>query len=66
MIDIAVIVVYFAAMLAVGWWGLHRARSSHDYLVAGRRLGPALFTGTLAAVVLGAAGIVVAALGLLH
>ena len=55
MIDIAVIIVYFAAMLGMGWWGLHRARSSDDYLVAGRRLGPALYTGTLSAVVLGGA-----------
>jgi len=55
MIDIAVIIVYFAAMLGMGWWGLHRARSSEDYLGAGRRLGPALYTGTLSAVVLGGA-----------
>ena len=55
MIDIAVIVVYFALMLGMGWWGLRRARSSDDYLVAGRRLGPALYTGTLSAVVLGGA-----------
>jgi SSS family solute:Na+ symporter len=54
-IDITVIVVYFALMLGVGWWGLRRARSTDDYLVAGRRLGPALYTGTLAAVVLGGA-----------
>lgn len=55
MLDLTVIVIYFALMLGVGWWGLRRARSTADYLVAGRRLGPALYTGTLAAVVLGGA-----------
>jgi SSS family solute:Na+ symporter len=57
-IDIAIIVVYLAAMLAFGFWGKSRTKDSADFLVAGRRLGPALYTGTMAAVVLGGASTV--------
>jgi solute:Na+ symporter, SSS family len=57
-IDIAIIVVYLAAMLAFGFWGKTRTKDSADFLVAGRRLGPALYTGTMAAVVLGGASTV--------
>ena len=45
-------------MLAFGWWGKSRTRNTSDYLVAGRRLGPMLYTGTMAAVVLGGASTV--------
>lgn len=54
-LDYLVLGVYFAAMLGAGYWGLRRAGSTEDYLVAGRRLGPALYIGTLSAVVLGGA-----------
>lgn len=54
-LDYLVITSYFAAMLGVGWWGLRRSRNREDFLVAGRQLGPAFYTGTLAAVVLGGA-----------
>ncbi|MBA8824263.1 SSS family solute:Na+ symporter [Saccharopolyspora lacisalsi] len=54
-LDYLVIASYFAGMLGVGWWGLRRSRNKEDYLVAGRRLGPVFYTGTLAAVVLGGA-----------
>jgi len=54
-LDYLVIGLYFAAMIAAGYWGLRRARSADDYLVAGRRLGPLLYIGTLGAVVLGGA-----------
>lgn len=57
-LDIAIIVVYLAAMLAFGFWGKTRTKDSADFLVAGRRLGPALYTGTMAAVVLGGASTV--------
>ncbi len=40
-------------MIGVGYVCLRRARSAEDYLVAGRRLGPAMYLGTLSAVVLG-------------
>ncbi|MCI3223148.1 sodium:solute symporter [Streptomyces sp. NP-1717] len=54
-VDYAVIVVYLAGMLAMGWWGMRRARSKADFLVAGRRLGPGMYSGTMAAIVLGGA-----------
>lgn len=57
-IDIAIIVIYLVAMLAFGFWGKTRTKNSADFLVAGRRLGPALYTGTMAAVVLGGASTV--------
>ncbi|QFQ97575.1 sodium:solute symporter [Streptomyces phaeolivaceus] len=54
-VDYTVIVVYLAAMLAMGWWGMRRARSKSEFLVAGRRLGPTMYSGTMAAIVLGGA-----------
>ncbi|WP_329338918.1 sodium:solute symporter [Streptomyces sp. NBC_00663] len=54
-IDYTVIVVYLLGMLAVGWWGMRRAKSKSEFLVAGRRLGPAMYSGTMAAIVLGGA-----------
>lgn len=57
-LDIVIVVVYLAAMLAFGFWGRTRTRDSADFLVAGRRLGPTLYTGTMAAVVLGGASTV--------
>lgn len=57
-VDTAIIVVYLGAMLGFGFWGKTRTRDSTDFLVAGRRLGPALYTGTMAAVVLGGASTV--------
>ncbi|WP_406019878.1 hypothetical protein OH802_15630 [Nocardioides sp. NBC_00850] len=56
--DLAIIVIYLAAMVAFGWWGKSRTKDSSDFLVAGRRLGPVLYTGTMAAVVLGGASTV--------
>jgi SSS family solute:Na+ symporter len=57
-LNIAIVVVYLVAMLGFGWWGKSRTRNASDYLVAGRRLGPLLYTGTMAAVVLGGASTV--------
>ncbi|WP_407286628.1 sodium:solute symporter [Streptomyces sp. BP-8] len=54
-VDYAVIVLYLAGMLAMGWWGMRRAKSKSEFLVAGRRLGPAMYSGTMAAIVLGGA-----------
>ncbi|MCX4400576.1 MULTISPECIES: sodium:solute symporter [unclassified Streptomyces] len=54
-VDYTVIVVYLAGMLVMGWWGMRRAKSKSDFLVAGRRLGPAMYSGTMAAIVLGGA-----------
>jgi solute:Na+ symporter, SSS family len=54
-LDFVVLVLYFAVMIGAGYWGLRRARSADDYLVAGRRLGPFMYIGCLSAVVLGGA-----------
>ncbi|MFJ3904296.1 sodium:solute symporter [Streptomyces sp. NPDC090025] len=54
-VDYTVIVLYLAGMLAMGWWGMRRARSKSEFLVAGRRLGPWMYSGTMAAIVLGGA-----------
>jgi solute:Na+ symporter, SSS family len=53
--DVVVIVLYFVLILGAGYWGLRRARTADDFLVAGRRLGPFMYTGALSAVVLGGA-----------
>src|SRR5688572_16091304 len=55
LLDFVVIALYFAVMIGAGYWGLRRARSADDYLVAGRRLGPFMYIGCLSAVVLGGA-----------
>jgi SSS family solute:Na+ symporter len=57
-VDYVVIIAYLLALLGVGWWGMRRARSKSDFLVAGRRLGPLLYSGTMAAIVLGGASTV--------
>ena len=53
-----IVVAYLVAMLGFGWWGKSRTKNVSDYLVAGRRLGPLFYTGTMAAVVLGGASTV--------
>jgi SSS family solute:Na+ symporter len=53
--DTAVVGLYLAAMIAFGFWGKRRATTQSDFLVAGRRLGPLLYSGTMAAIVLGGA-----------
>jgi SSS family solute:Na+ symporter len=54
-VDVAVVGLYLAAMIAFGFWGKRRATTQSDFLVAGRRLGPLLYSGTMAAIVLGGA-----------
>ena len=53
--NIAVIIAYLVVMLGLGWVGKRRAQNAEDYRVAGRRLGPVFYTGTMSAVVLGGA-----------
>lgn len=57
-LNTAIVVAYLVGMLAFGWWGKSRTKDVSDYLVAGRRLGPLFYTGTMAAVVLGGAATV--------
>jgi SSS family solute:Na+ symporter len=51
LLDYLIMLIYFAVMIGAGYWGLTRARSAEDYLVAGRRLGPFMYIGCLSAVV---------------
>ncbi|WP_434644895.1 sodium:solute symporter [Achromobacter piechaudii] len=56
--DIGVVALYLGGMLLLGWYGMRRAKTHEDYLVAGRNLGPGLYMGTMAATVLGGASTV--------
>lgn len=53
--DSLVVIIYLAAMVGFGIWGRFKAKDQDDFLVAGRRLGGWLYTGTMSAVVLGGA-----------
>jgi SSS family solute:Na+ symporter len=55
MLDVIVIVIYFVAQLAIGLIARSRVSNEEDFVLAGRRLGPMLYGGTMAAVVLGGA-----------
>lgn len=50
----AVIIIYFAATIALGLYLSKRVKKASDFLIAGRQLGLALTTATLAAIQLGA------------
>ncbi|MCW2267576.1 sodium:solute symporter [Pseudomonas sp. JUb96] len=57
-LDLFVVLIYAAGMLALGYYGMRRAKTHEDYLVVGRNLGPSLYMGTMAATVLGGASTV--------
>lgn len=48
-----IVVIYLLVMLAIGWYSSTRITSNTDFMVAGRRLGPILMAGTLAATEIG-------------
>ena len=48
-----VVAAYMLAMLFIGWYSSTRITSNSDFMVAGRRLGPLLMAGTLAATEIG-------------
>jgi len=48
-----IVVLYLLVMLFIGWWSSKRITSNTDFMVAGRRLGPFLMAGTLAATEIG-------------
>ena len=52
-IIIAVVIVYMLVMLWIGWYSSKRISSNTDFMLAGRRLGPFLMAGTLAATEIG-------------
>ena len=43
-IDIIVIVAYFAVILSIGFWSMRRIRNQEDYFLAGRRFGKLIQT----------------------
>src|SRR6202050_1562334 len=57
-IDLLVVVIYMAVIVAPGFWARRKATTQEQFLVAGRSVGPWLYAGTLAAIVLGGASTV--------
>lgn len=53
-LELAAVLVFVAVQLAIGWWVSRRIAGEDDYLLAGRRMGPLLATGTLFATWFGA------------
>ena len=52
-LDLWVVSAYLLGILIVGIWAQSKATTQEDFLVAGRSVGPLLYSGTLAAVILG-------------
>jgi SSS family solute:Na+ symporter len=52
-LDLWVVSAYLVGILVVGLWAQRKATTQEDFLVAGRSVGPLLYSGTLAAVILG-------------
>ncbi len=50
---VVIVIVYMLGMLGVGYYASKRISSSTDFMVAGRRMGPILMAGTLAATEIG-------------
>ncbi|GIN99021.1 solute:Na+ symporter, SSS family protein [Siminovitchia terrae] len=48
-----IIIVYMAAMIGIGLYAKTKIKNSNDYHLAGRRLGPIMLAGTLAATEIG-------------
>lgn len=48
-----IVVLYLLFMLFIGWYSSKRISNNTDFMVAGRRLGPILMAGTLAATEIG-------------
>lgn len=62
-LNFIVVAIYMAAMIGIGWYSKRRATNESDFLVAGRRLGPMLYAGTMGALVMGG-GATVGGIGL--
>lgn len=48
-----IVVIYLLVMLWIGWYSSTKVSTNTDFMVAGRRLGPFLMAGTLAATEIG-------------
>lgn len=53
-LELAAVLAFVAVQIAIGWWISRRIVSEDDYLLAGRRMGPLLATGTIFATWFGA------------
>ncbi|WP_202931047.1 sodium:solute symporter family transporter [Aminipila terrae] len=52
-IDYTIIILYFIAMIAIGFFSVKFAKTEEDFLVAGRRLNFPMFFGCMAAMAVG-------------
>jgi SSS family solute:Na+ symporter len=52
-LDLLVIIIYMAGMIGIGFYAKAKARTQSDFLVAGRRLGPLFYAGSMATLVMG-------------
>lgn len=50
---IGIVVAYLGLMVYIGFWASRRISTNEDFMVAGRRLGPWMLAGTLAATEVG-------------
>ncbi len=50
---ISIVIIYLILMLLIGYLSSKKIKSNEDFMVAGRRLGPILMAGTLAATEIG-------------
>ena len=50
---LVIVAIYLTGMLLIGWYASRRIRANDDFMVAGRRLGPVMMAGTLAATEVG-------------
>ena len=55
LLDVTVLIVYFATMVIIGLIGVKKAKSEKDFLLAGSRLGYFSHVGCLSAVIIGGA-----------
>ena len=52
-VDLLIVVAYLLGMIAIGLWTKRKATNQEEFLVAGRSVGPLLYSGTLAAIIIG-------------
>ncbi len=50
---VSIVIVYLLIMLGIGYYSSTKIKNNEDFVVAGRRLGPILLAGTLAATEIG-------------
>lgn len=53
MVVIGIVIVYMLGMIGIGYYSSRKVSNNDDFMVAGRRLGPVLVAGTLAATEIG-------------